>query len=37
MSTVISIRVFTRENLLIDPVTNKRYEFGGYVDRSGCY
>ena len=21
---------FTRENLLIDPVTNKRYEFGGY-------
>ncbi len=23
---------FTRENLLIDPVTNKRYEFGGYGD-----
>ena len=21
---------FRKENLLIDPVTNKRYEFGGY-------
>ena len=23
---------FSRENLLIDPITNKRYEFGGYHD-----